>query len=247
MRPECIPKRTKEQWELTALEFEKTANFPHCLGAVNGKRIRVIKPEHSGSIFYNYKDFFPRGIKGRGRHYRCMYVDIGSYGKDCVSTIFKRSTLWTAIRTNMLELPSERPLSGTEGPNVPHFYVGDEGFALNRNILRPFGGSTLSVKKKVYNYRLCRTRRYVECAFGILSNKWRIFQRPLNVSPDFEVVIVKASIVLHNFVRERTGYKFEDALKVTGLEDVPDGQSVRGRLRANNVRNKVADYFLTDA
>ena len=48
----------------------------------------------------------------------------------------------------MLELPGERPLSGTEVPNVPHFFVGDEGFALNRNILRPFGGSNLSVKKK---------------------------------------------------------------------------------------------------
>jgi hypothetical protein len=43
-----------------------------------------------------------------------------------------------------------------------------------------------------------------------------------------KVVIVKASVVLHNFVRERDGYKFEDALTVTGLEDVPDGQSVRG-------------------
>jgi len=63
----------------------------------------------------------------------------------------------------------------------------------------------------------------MECAFGILSNKWRIFQRPLNVSPDFEVVIVKAIVVLHNFVRERDGYKFEDALTVTGLEDVPYG------------------------
>ena len=58
-RPECIPKPTKEQWELTALEFERTTNFPHCLGAVDGKHIRVIKPEHSGSMFYNYKDFFP--------------------------------------------------------------------------------------------------------------------------------------------------------------------------------------------
>ena len=29
MRPECIPKPTKEQWEVTALEFERTANFPH--------------------------------------------------------------------------------------------------------------------------------------------------------------------------------------------------------------------------
>ena len=80
----------------------------------------------------------------------------------------------------------------------------------------------------------------MECALGILSNKWRIFERPLNVSPDFAVDIVKACIVLHNFVRERDGCKFEDALTVTGLEDVPDGQSVRGGLTANNVRNKVA-------
>jgi hypothetical protein len=86
----------------------------------------------------------------------------------------------------------------------------------------------------------------VECAFGILNNKLRIFQRPLNVSPDFSVDIVKVRVVLHNFVRQRDGYKFEDALTVTGLEDVPFGQSVRGGLTANNVRNKVADYFLTD-
>ena len=34
---------------------------------------------------------------------------------------------------------------------------------------------------------------------------------------------------------------------MTGLEDVPDRQSVRGGLTANSVRNKVADYFVTDA
>jgi hypothetical protein len=33
----------------------------------------------------------------------------------------------------------------------------------------------------------------------------------------------------------------------TGLEDVPEEQSVRGGLTAKNVRNKLADYFLTDA
>ena len=87
----------------------------------------------------------------------------------------------------------------------------------------------------------------MECTFGILSNKWRIFQRPLNVSPDFAVDIVKACVVLHNFARERDGCKFDDTLTVTGLEDVPDGQSVPGGLTANSIRNKVADYFLTDA
>jgi len=51
----------------------------------------------------------------------------------------------------MLELTSERPLSGTEGPNVPHLFVRDEGFALNRNTLRHFGGSNLSFKKECTN------------------------------------------------------------------------------------------------
>jgi len=57
------------------------------------------------------------------------------------------------------------------------------------------------------------------------------------------VDIVKACVVLHNFVPEKGGCKFEDTMPVTGLEDVPDGQSVRGGLTANNVRNKVAIIF----
>jgi hypothetical protein len=87
----------------------------------------------------------------------------------------------------------------------------------------------------------------VDCAFGILSNKWRISQQPLNVSPECAVVIVKAYVIRDSFVRKRHGYKIEDALTVTGLEGVPDGQSVREGLTTNSVRNKVADYFLTDA
>jgi hypothetical protein len=47
-------------------------------------------------------------------------------------------------------ITSERPLAGT-GQNVPYFLVGDEGFALNKNILLPFGGSKLSVKKMCTN------------------------------------------------------------------------------------------------
>jgi hypothetical protein len=63
----------------------------------------------------------------------CRYVcdEIGSYGKDCDTTI----TLWTPVQTNMLELPTERPLAGTIGPNVPHFFIGDEELALNKNVL----------------------------------------------------------------------------------------------------------------
>jgi hypothetical protein len=54
------------------------------------------------------------------------------------------------------------------------------------------------------------------------------FQCPLNVNPDFIVDIVNVCVVLHSLVCERDGYKFEDVMTVTGLEDVPDGQTIRG-------------------
>ena len=40
-----------------------------------------------------------------------------------------------------------RKAKGERETESPHFFVGDEGFALHRNILRPFGRSNLSVKK----------------------------------------------------------------------------------------------------
>ena len=64
----------------------------------------------------------------------------------------------------------------------------------------------------------------MERAFGILSNKWRIFQRPLNVSPDFAMDIIEACVLLRIFFREIVGYKFEDAVTVTGLAHVSGGQ-----------------------
>jgi hypothetical protein len=45
----------------------------------------------------------------------------------------------------------------------------------------------------------------VEYAFGILSNKWRIFQPTPNGNPAFAVDIVKDCIFLYNFVGERDG------------------------------------------
>ena len=72
------------------------------------------------------KIFFSVVLMVADTNYRFVYVDIGSYRKDCGSTIFKRSTLCTSIQTNMMELPSDRPLERPEGPNVPHFSVGDK-------------------------------------------------------------------------------------------------------------------------
>lgn len=246
MRRECIPTPTVETWESIASDFERVANFPHCLGAVDGKHVRLTCPFNSGSMYFNYKDYFSIVLMAvADSNYRFVYVDVGSFGKECDPTIFKRSSLWMSIEDGTQILPEERILPGTESPKVPFFFIGDAAFGLHKNLLRPYAGTHLTVPKKVFNYRLCRARRYVECAFGILSNKWHIFHRPINVQPDFAVKIVNACIVLHNFVRDRDGYIPEDMNSITGLEDLGPQNNVRGGLAANNVRNILCEYFVS--
>ncbi|KAF8788060.1 Protein ALP1-like like protein [Argiope bruennichi] len=140
------------------------------------------------------------------------------------------------------KLPDEKCLPGTESPKVPYFFVGEAAFGLHKHLVKPYGGTHLTVEKRIFNCRLCPARRYIECAFGMLSNKWRIFHRPLNVQPQFAKDIVKACIILHNYVRDRGEYMTEDTMSVTGLEDTQGENTIRV-LKANNVRNILCKYF----
>ena len=83
MLSQCLLVSAKKQWENIALHFEKVANFPHCLGAVDGKHIRIICPYHSGSMFYNYKEYYSVILMAiADSQYRFTYVNIGSFGKE---------------------------------------------------------------------------------------------------------------------------------------------------------------------
>lgn len=46
------------EWIRIAEQFEKTWNYPNCIGAMDGKHIVLQSPVNSGSEFYNYKSFF---------------------------------------------------------------------------------------------------------------------------------------------------------------------------------------------
>lgn len=88
----------------------------------------------------------------------------------------------------------------------------------------------------------------MECGFGILSNKWRIFHRALNVGKSFSRDIVKACIVLHNLVRDRDGQtnNYDYYVSNKGFQDLSQTAPPRGGRRANDLRDLFADYFVSN-
>ncbi|XP_047521177.1 protein ALP1-like isoform X2 [Pieris napi] len=237
---------TNEKWKTIAEDFEGRAHFPHCLGAVDGKHIRIENFPNSGSMNLNYKGYFSIVLMAVvDSNYKFIFVDIGSYGKDCDSAIFQRTQFYKLLSEGRLQIPPPSLLHPNQSVRTPYVLVGDEAFQLTHNILRPYSGNQLTIQQRVFNYRLIRARRYVECAFGILANKWRIFHRPLNVSKKLGKNIVKACVVLHNLVRDRDGYRSADGYVATetAFVDLPDSNVVQGGRTANDIRNNFAEYF----
>ena len=76
-----VPK-TEEEWKRISTEFSSRWNFPHCVGAMDGKHIAIKCPANSGSNFYNYKNFFSIVLFAIvDADYKFLYVDVGRNGR----------------------------------------------------------------------------------------------------------------------------------------------------------------------
>ena len=137
-------------------------------------------------------------------NYRFTCIDIGQYGSNSDGAVFKDSEFGRAFMNGHLDVPDpvhflNFPASGP----VPYCFVAGEAFPLRCDVMRPFprGTACLSRDELVFNYRLSRARRIVENAFQILVQCWRIFSRKLNLLPENADSVIKACVVLHNFLR----------------------------------------------
>lgn len=238
-----MPDITKERWLEIAETFYKKTNFPNCVGAIDGKNIRCTNPKKSGSKYFNYKNFFSVVLMAIVDANLCFIaIDVGAYGKEGDSFVFRDSPLGKKLYSDTLNLPAPRCLPNTNTNPQPFVFVGDEAFKVHTNLLRPFPFRQLNPRRRVYNYRHSRCRRSVECAFGVLANKWRVFHTPILVEPDFIDDIIKASCILHNFVRKRDGVNYEESETYPFTEVDNCGPSVRDQ--GCEVRDYFADYFM---
>lgn len=175
-------------------------NFPNCLGSVDGKHILITKPNNSGSYYYNYKGTFSIVLMAIvNAKYQFIMIDVGANGRVSDGGVMKNTVFWTKLSENQLNIPNPRKLPGTE-KQYPYVFIGDEAFQLHRNFMKPHNRANLTDEKRIFNYRLSRARRIVENAFGILTQRFKIFQKQIKFQPEKVRKIVMCCCHLHNYL-----------------------------------------------
>ena len=97
-----------------------------------------------------------------------LFTREGGYGKQSDGGVFRYSALYQSLETQSLKLPGDTFLPNSE-ITLPYVFVGDEAYPLTTYIMKPYGRRTLDRSKVIFNCRLSRARRVVECAFGWLN------------------------------------------------------------------------------
>jgi hypothetical protein len=198
------PPTTQEGWLELANDWYQRWNFPHVIGAIDGKHVACKAPPDSGSEYYNYKGFFSIILFAMvTSDYKFLWVDVSGNGSSSDAHIYNNSELREGLeQNNIMGWPQPEPLPH-DTQDVPYFLVGDDAFSLRTYLMKPYGTRNLDREHRIFNYRLSRARRVVENAFGILANRFQVLLSTMNHHPDNVRLIVKACVLIHNLMRTR--------------------------------------------
>lgn len=194
---------TPEEWLAIARGFQERWNFPHALGAVDGKHVALKCPPGSGSTFRNYKKFFSIVLFAVvDSEYKFIYIDVGGRGASSDAQIWNDTDFLEAIKDGTINFPDDEPLPN-DIEDMPYFLIGDDAFALRKYMQKPHSTKRLKIEERVFNYRLSRARRCVENAFGILANRFGILLTTMQHRPATVRLITMTCCILHNLMRIR--------------------------------------------
>lgn len=174
---------------------------------------------------------------------------MGGRGKQSDGGTFHASALRHLIEENKFNIPKPEKLPHC---NIvaPYVLVADEAYSLKNYLLRPFPRSTLNVQRRVFNRRLSTARQTIECAYGILSTKWRRLQKSIETSRDNACLIIKTTCLLHNIILDLDGDADPDChtwataeINHNNMQNVIRNSDRNPTRQAKIIRDKFMNYF----
>ncbi|KAJ8935465.1 hypothetical protein NQ318_007568 [Aromia moschata] len=244
LQPKYMSTPTPEKWTSIADRYYTLWNIPNCLGSLDGKHFRIKRLPKTGSTFYNYKGYFSIVLMAcADADGLFTTIDVGEIGRNSDGAVFRTSNLGHALQLGLLELPQPRPLP-LGNDDFPFYFVADEAFPLKNYIMRPYSKRTLDNRKRVFNYRLSRGRRSVECAFGMLVSN-SVYLKAQFAQRVFYIISYESS---REYLPNQQKLLQIARIKYTFQLNLCHNHKLYVIIQeAQNIRERLCDYFLTPA
>ncbi|KPJ19550.1 hypothetical protein RR48_05936, partial [Papilio machaon] len=235
-------------------DFLMKWQFPNCMGAIGVKNFPIVKSPNIGGERMNnkYCSLVLQAISDAD--YKFTVIEV--VGRECKrdGNIFHFSTsqFKKVLERQQYIIPPGQKLPGSD-LTLPHVLVGNAGYPLKTYLMRPYPSLKLDNERKIFNDRLFRARDTIDVAFGVLTNKWHIFNKSLETNTKHAVLIIKATCLLHNIVVDKDGNNDKDYKDCNTLSSNAKDEKVnkskrnsRSSFHAIAIRDKYKNYFVNN-
>jgi len=167
-------------------EFEKHG-MSCVFGCADGSHFEIVAPSKDEPQFVNrhgwhsINAFFVAGPK-----LRFYYVNSKWPGAVGDARVFRNSSL-------------KRRLENGWSPVQFGVLLGDSAYANTNYMVTPIRNPQTRAEQR-YNKAHKRTRRIVECAFGVLKQRFRCLLKPMHLKPLFAAEVIRCCAALHNLL-----------------------------------------------
>ena len=225
-----FPNQMKQAQQQEA--FLQKSGFPLVLGCIDGTHIPIVAPSINEEIYVNRKNTHSVNVQAICDS-ELKFIDVVAKWPGGTHDAF----IWRMSGIN-------QRISSGDVSIVNGWFLGDSGYPLRPNLLTPILSPETPSERR-YNRAFLRTRKTIECAFGLWKSRWRSMDKTggsLCYSPERVCRLVVATMVLHNICIQH-GLQWEieltggnEELEVTlDADPTVSGQSVR--------QSVINDYF----
>lgn len=191
-------------------KFRNVARMPCVMGCIDGTHVDIVAPNKNEDQYVNrHQNHSINVMCVSGPTLRFYYASANRPGKSHDSRVFRLSTLCQRLEQNWRPWPNG-------------VLLGDSAYANSDFMITPILNPRTPQEER-FNLAHKKTRRFIECAFGVLKQRFRCLLRsPMHLDPQKAGLVILACIALHNMLITNDGV----AAALADLDDDSDGEEI---------------------
>ena len=138
--------------------------FPLVLGCIDGTHVQIVAPPNNEEIFVNRKNEHSINIQAICDN-SLKFIDVVAKWPGSTHDAF----MWRQSGVN-------HKISIGDLPIANGWFLGDSGYPLRPHLLTPILSPNTPGERR-YNRAFLKTRKTIECAFGLWKSRWRAMHR----------------------------------------------------------------------